>query len=89
MGFKVPRHVVDYCFGPMHACSLHICNHAFYFIYLYYYLSSRISHDLVHEQRYLNKDQSFVMFTSSIRLFSVYVLKVPEMIFNLLTDSFS
>jgi hypothetical protein len=27
-GFKVSRHAVDYCFGPMHACSLHTCDHA-------------------------------------------------------------
>jgi hypothetical protein len=28
MGFKVPRHAVDYCFESMHACLLHIYNHA-------------------------------------------------------------
>jgi hypothetical protein len=33
MGLKVPRHVVDQCFWPMHACLLQIYNHAFTFIY--------------------------------------------------------
>jgi hypothetical protein len=31
----------------MHAGLFHIYNHAFYFIYVNYYLSSRIGHDLV------------------------------------------
>jgi hypothetical protein len=50
----------------------------FYFIYFYFYLSSRIGHDLVHERRCLNKDWPFVMLTSSIRLCSVLCFKVPE-----------
>jgi hypothetical protein len=49
-----------------------------YFIYYYCYLSSRIGHDLVYEQRYLDKDRSFVTLTSSIRLCSVLCFKAPE-----------
>jgi hypothetical protein len=45
-----------------------------YFIYFYCYLSSRIGHDLVHEQCYLNKDRFFVMLTSSIRLLLCFML---------------
>jgi hypothetical protein len=48
-----------------------------YFIYFYCYLSSRIGHDLVHEQRYLKTDLSS-MLTSSIRLCSVTCFKAPE-----------
>jgi hypothetical protein len=49
-----------------------------YFIYFYCYLSSRIDHDLVYEQRCLDRDRSFVTFTSSIRLCSVLCFKAPE-----------
>jgi hypothetical protein len=49
-----------------------------YFIYFFRYLSSRIGHDLVHGQHYLNKDRSFVTLTSSIRLCSVLRFKAPE-----------
>jgi hypothetical protein len=48
-----------------------------YFIY-YCYLSSRIGHDFVHVQFYLNKDRSFVMLTSSVRLCSVLHFEAPE-----------
>jgi hypothetical protein len=49
-----------------------------YFIYFYFYLFSRIGHDLGHEQCCLNKDRSFVMPTSSIRLCSILCFKVSE-----------
>jgi hypothetical protein len=48
------------------------------FIYFYCYLSSRIGHDFVHEQRYLDKDWSFITLTSSIRLFPFLRFKAPE-----------
>jgi hypothetical protein len=51
-----------------------------YFIYFYYYLSSRIGHDLVHEQRYLDKDRSFITLTSSIRLCYVLCFKAPNVV---------
>jgi hypothetical protein len=49
-----------------------------YFIYFYCYLSSRIGHDFVHGQRYLNKDRSFVTLASSIRLCSVLCFEASE-----------
>jgi hypothetical protein len=48
-----------------------------YFIY-YCYLSSRIGHGFVHVQFYLNKDRSFAMLTSSVRLCSVLYFEAPE-----------
>jgi hypothetical protein len=43
----------------------------------------------LYKQLYLNKDRSFVMLTSSIRLCSVLYSNDPESLSNLLTDSFS
>jgi hypothetical protein len=42
---------------------------------------------IMYEQRYLNKDRSFVMLTSSIRLYHVFILNSSRMIFELLIYS--
>jgi hypothetical protein len=51
----------------MHACLLNIYNHAFIlFILIVIYPQKSVMS--TNEQRYLNKDRSFVMLTSRIRL---------------------
>jgi hypothetical protein len=62
----------------MHACLLHICNHALLHFIVYCYLFSKIGHGFVHGQCHLDKDRSIVMHTSSIRLCSVLRFKAPE-----------
>jgi hypothetical protein len=42
---------------------------------------------IMYEQRHLNKDRSFVMLTSSIRLYHVIMFNSSQMIFELLIDS--
>jgi hypothetical protein len=67
-GLKVSRHAVDYCFWPVHACLFHIYNHAFtLFILIVIYLQKSVMSMCM--QCYLNKDRSFVMLTSCIRLY--------------------
>jgi hypothetical protein len=67
-GLKVPRHAVDYCFWHMHACLLHTYNHAFtLFVLIVIYPQKSVMTTC--EQCYLNKDGSFVMLTSCIRLY--------------------
>jgi hypothetical protein len=41
----------------------------------------------MYEQCYLNKDRLFIMLTSSIRLYHVFVFNSSRMIFELLVDS--
>jgi hypothetical protein len=42
---------------------------------------------IMYEQHYLNKDQSFVMLMSSIRLYHVFMFNSSRMIFELLIVS--
>jgi hypothetical protein len=42
---------------------------------------------IMYEQCYLNKDRSFFMFTSYIRLYHVFMFNSSRMIFELLIDS--
>jgi hypothetical protein len=60
----------------MHACLSHIYDHALLFILFVVYHQKSVM--IMHEQRYLNKDRSLVMLTSSIRLCSVLCSKAPE-----------
>jgi hypothetical protein len=60
----------------MHACLLHVYDHALFVIYCY--LSSRIGHGFVHVRFCPNRDRSIVMLTSPIRLYLVLHFKVPE-----------
>jgi hypothetical protein len=54
----------------MHACLLHIYNHAFtLFVLIIIYPQKSVM--ITCEQHYLNKDRSFVMLTSCIRLYPV------------------
>jgi hypothetical protein len=56
----------------MYACLSHIYNHAFtlFILFVIYHQKSVV---IVCEQRYFNKDRSFVMLTSSIRLYPVFM----------------
>jgi hypothetical protein len=70
----------------MHACLLHNYIHAFtLFVLVVIYLQKSVM--IMCEQRYLNKDRSFVMLTSSIRLYPIFMFKSSRMIFELLIDS--
>jgi hypothetical protein len=42
---------------------------------------------IMYEQRYFNKDRSFVMLSSSIRLYHVFMFNSSRIIFELLIDS--
>jgi hypothetical protein len=56
----------------MHACLLHIDNHAFtLFVLIVIYPQKSVM--AMREQRYLNRDRSFVMLTSCIRLYPGFV----------------
>jgi hypothetical protein len=54
----------------MHACLPHIYEYALLYLFLFVVYHKK-SIMVMHVQRYLNKDRSFVMLTSSIRLCSV------------------
>jgi hypothetical protein len=56
----------------MHACLLHIYNHAFTLFVLIVVYPQKLVMDM-REQCYLNKDRSFVMLMSCIRLYPVYM----------------
>jgi hypothetical protein len=56
----------------MHACLLHIDNHAFtLFVLIVIYPQKSVM--AMRKQRYLNRDRSFVMLTSCIRLYPGFV----------------
>jgi hypothetical protein len=56
----------------MHACLSHIYNHALPYLFLFVVYPQK-SDMIMYEQRYLNKDRSFVMLTPSIRLYPVFM----------------
>jgi hypothetical protein len=62
----------------MHACLLHIYDHAFTLFIVYCYLSSRIGHDFAHVRFCSNRDRSIVMLTSPVRLYPVLHFEAPE-----------
>jgi hypothetical protein len=61
----------------MHACLLHIYDHGLLYLLLLFILEDR-SWLCARAIFYLNKDRSFVMFTSSVRLCSVLHVEAPE-----------
>jgi hypothetical protein len=70
----------------MHVCLFHIYDHAFtLFILIVIYPRELVM--IMYEQRYLNKDRTFVMLTSSTRLYHVFMFNSSRIIFKLLTDS--
>jgi hypothetical protein len=62
----------------MHACLLHVYDHAFTSFIVYCFLFSRIGHGFVHVRFCPNRDRSIVMLTSRVRLYLVSHFKVPE-----------
>jgi hypothetical protein len=72
----------------MHACLFYIYDNVLFLFILFvvYYQKSVM---IMREQPYLNKDRSFVMLTSSIRLCPVLYFKSSRMMFELLADSLS
>jgi hypothetical protein len=65
----------------MHACLLHIYNHAFtLFVLIVIYPKKLVM--AMREQCYLNRDRSFVVLTSRIRLYPVSCFKALEWYLN-------
>jgi hypothetical protein len=61
----------------MHACLLHIYDHALLHLF-YCYLSPRIGYSFVHVHFCPNEDRSIVMLASSFRLCFVLRFEAPE-----------